>query len=78
MCDACSIKNRNWSLHNGPGKSKLENVRLFSYFGSETGVRLCYLCSMQLFRLGESNFFQSNPALEKQIKQSNSVDSFDF
>ena len=78
MCDACSVKNRNWSLANGPGKSKLESVRVFTYFGSETRIKLCWLCSTMLFRMGESNFLQANPVLEKQIKMNNASEAFDF
>ncbi len=78
MCDACSVKNRNWSLANGPGRSKLENVRVFRYFDTETRIRLCWLCSTNLFRMGESVFLAANPALKEQIKRNNATDSFDF
>lgn len=61
MCDACLAKGVNWSLANGPKKSRLETVRFYKSFDDgEVKAKLCYLCSTKLFRDGERSFLVKN------------------
>ena len=67
MCQACVAKKRNWTFANGK-QAKLHHHRLYRiYQGRTANVRLCRLCSIELFMLGENRFLVNNPALARQM-----------
>ncbi len=79
MCDACSVKGINWSISNGPGKSRLETAKFYTSFDSrEIKVRLCYLCAIKLFIQGEEQFLDYNKALRRELEVSNGANAFDW
>ena len=79
MCDACSVKGVNWSITNGPTKSRLEVAKFYTSFESkEVKVRLCYLCAMKLFLEGESVFLNKNKRLYSELEHTNGANSFDW
>ncbi len=79
MCDACQAKGVNWSLSNGPGRSHLERAKLYSAFeGREVNIKLCYLCSLNLFMGGERKFLTDNKQLNVELKQQYGGNDFDF
>lgn len=79
MCDACQSRGTNWSLANGPGRSQLEKAKLFSAVeGKEINLKLCYLCSINLFINGERKFLTSNRPLRDALAQQHSHSDFEF
>ncbi len=79
MCDACSAAGRNWSLANGPRRSKMVKARLYSSFnGREVKIKLCYLCSIKLFMGGEELFLRDNPSLNSELSHQHAGSEFDF
>ena len=79
MCDACSVKGINWSISNGPGKSRLEVAKFYTSFESrEIKVRLCYLCAIKLFIEGEQTFLNKNKSLRRELESTNGQNAFDW
>jgi hypothetical protein len=59
MCDCCKAEGRNEKF--SCGDSPLRSASLYKvYMGRTASVKLCRLCDIQLFRIGESRFLQSN------------------
>lgn len=79
MCDACQSRGVNWSLSNGPGRSHLEKAKLFSAVeGKEISLKLCYLCSINLFTNGERKFLTTNKPLRDALAHQHGASDFEF
>lgn len=60
MCDVCSAEGRDWKQICG-SKSKLRGAKLYKvYVGRTTNIKLCKMCDIDLFMLGETNFLKKN------------------
>ena len=58
MCDVCEARGLDWQFSNA-GKDKLEKAKLFQVYKQKISVvKLCYIHSVELFRLGEKRFLQ--------------------
>ena len=59
MCEVCKIEGIDWEFKNGDRgivRSRFYRV----YIGDVTDVDLCFLHSVELFRVGESRFLASH------------------
>lgn len=68
MCDVCIEYGNNWSLKNGE-KHTLKKKKIMVHGESAIDVKLCYLCSLELFKIGGSRFMEKHPFLVKYKKK---------
>lgn len=59
MCDVCEIEGIDWEFRNG-GRPLVRTRFYRVYVGDVTDVDLCFLHSIELFRVGESRFLASH------------------
>lgn len=65
-CDCCKAEGRNSEYMNG--NTKLCRAKLFKvYMGRTATVKLCRLCDIELFRVGESRFLQNHIGFTKEL-----------
>ena len=72
MCDVCKAEGRDFEFSCGPGSgTKLKTARLYKVFvGRVASVKVCKLCDIELFSMGESRFLQNNIQFAQTIVSS--------
>lgn len=66
MCDLCKVNNLDYKFRNNSDKLNinfLNNV----FANNRAKIRLCKICDIQLFRVGEKNFLKNNVDLAEEI-----------
>jgi hypothetical protein len=59
MCEVCELEGIDWEFRNGeraPVRTRFYRV----YVGDVTDVNLCFLHSIELFRIGETRFLEAH------------------
>ena len=66
MCDCCEAEGRNPEFHTG--SLKILRAKLFKiYVGKTASVKLCRLCDIELFSLGEIRFLENHYKFTKKL-----------
>ena len=66
MCDCCKSEGRDHKFLTGTGK--VLQVRLFKvYMGKVAMIKLCKLCDIELFHIGESRFLRNHIQFTKEL-----------
>ena len=77
MCEVCSAENRDWKTICGT-KSNLRNAKLYKiYVGRTANIKLCKMCDIDLFMLGENNFLKKNIQYAVKLSSQRPRSSFD-
>lgn len=72
MCDVCEVENRDWKFQNG-GNS-LQACRLYRVYKAQVAnIKLCHLCSIELFCIGENRFLEAHPRLAVRLHRTAST-----
>lgn len=71
MCDCCKAEGRDYQFTTG--SSKLKSARFYKvYVGRVAGIKLCRLCDIELFHVGENRFLRNHIDFAKNLSSSKS------